>query len=411
MNSDDLEELKKENARLKSELALLKSNLKKESDKFYKLFDRSLAGIFRANLSGSVIDANLTFSRIFGYDSINDLLSDKSCQSHLQLVRDNEGNALDYSSVNEAIENKEVVIKDRQGNIKYGLLSCYVISDNDDFVIEGNLIDITRQKVVEQEVQQYNFILRNTHKMAKIAIFDYCYDSGKVVWSDEFEVVFGKVKPESFTFDWLIECVLEEDRAFVRSSYENSIQNKRRTTQIDYRILSDTGKVKYVQSVFINYFTFGAYSGTSGWIQDITEIKVAQDELVKNLGMMESILNTIPVSVFWKNKSLEYIGSNKNFLIDAGIVYPKDLIGKTDLDMPWKDEAEEVMMDDDKFVLETGESQLNFEGGLKKANGDLAWIKTSKVPLRSPHGDVIGVLGVYEDITEWKKTQNKLLEA
>jgi len=51
---------------------------------------------------------------------------------------------------------------------------------------------------------------------------------------------------------------------------------------------------------------------------------------------------------------------------------------------------------------------LNIEEPIRRANGEPAWLLTSKVPLTGPNGKVKGVLGIYADITELKNIQNSL---
>jgi PAS domain S-box-containing protein len=60
--------------------------------------------------------------------------------------------------------------------------------------------------------------------------------------------------------------------------------------------------------------------------------------------------------------------------------------------------------------METGVSKINYEEPQSKPDGSSSWLRTSKVPLRNKAGDVIGVLGTYEDITE-RKAQDDALRA
>ena len=60
--------------------------------------------------------------------------------------------------------------------------------------------------------------------------------------------------------------------------------------------------------------------------------------------------------------------------------------------------------------METGQPKLNFEETQIKPDGSHAWLRTSKVPLRDREGNIIGVLGTYEDITELKQAEESLRE-
>ena len=135
--------------------------------------------------------------------------------------------------------------------------------------------------------------------------------------------------------------------------------------------------------------------------------KQTETELNQSREMLQLVLDTIPVGVFWKSKNLSYLGCNRPFAQDAGLDTPKNIIGKNDFDLGWKEFAK-VYQDDDKLVMETGIPKLNFEEPLTRADGAKRWLKTSKVPLHDNHGKVIGILGTYEDITEHKLANETL---
>lgn len=80
----------------------------------------------------------------------------------------------------------------------------------------------------------------------------------------------------------------------------------------------------------------------------IREMKIRESQL-----LLKEILDTIPVRVFWKDRNSVYLGCNKPFAADAGLEKPEDLIGKTDFDMGWAEQAE-LYRRDDKEVIESG---------------------------------------------------------
>ncbi len=86
---------------------------------------------------------------------------------------------------------------------------------------------------------------------------------------------------------------------------------------------------------------------------DITKTKEAQEQLLQSKEFINNVLDTIPVRVFWKDRQLRYLGCNRQFAIDAGFSEPEQLIGKTDFEMGWRQQAE-LYRKDDKEVIETG---------------------------------------------------------
>jgi two-component system, cell cycle sensor histidine kinase and response regulator CckA len=143
-------------------------------------------------------------------------------------------------------------------------------------------------------------------------------------------------------------------------------------------------------------------------INDITEWKLAEDALRESQQIIEGIINAIPVRVFWKDKNLVYLGCNEAFARDAGFSDPKEVIGKDDYQMGWRDQAE-LYRRDDLQAIKSGVSRLFTEEPQTTPGGKSITLLTSKLPLRSSRGDINGVLGTYIDITEHKQaTEEKL---
>ena len=123
--------------------------------------------------------------------------------------------------------------------------------------------------------------------------------------------------------------------------------------------------------------------------------------------LLQSVIEHAPIRVFWKDRALRYLGGNSAFARDAGLRRPEDLRGKTDFEMGWKGQAE-LYRADDRAVMESGTARLNYEEPQTTPDGRMIWLSTSKVPLVDAHGQIIGVLGIYDDITEKKRIEAEL---
>ena len=138
-----------------------------------------------------------------------------------------------------------------------------------------------------------------------------------------------------------------------------------------------------------------------------TERKRTEEALRASQQIIEGIINAIPARVFWKDKNLVYLGCNAAFAHDAGFADPKDIIGKDDYQMGWRDRAE-LYRSDDRQVIESGCSKLLIEEPQTTPEGNALTILTSKMPLRDSKGEISGVLGTYLDITERKQAEMAL---
>ena len=141
--------------------------------------------------------------------------------------------------------------------------------------------------------------------------------------------------------------------------------------------------------------------------RDITERKRAEEALRASQQILEGILNAIPVRVFWKDKNLIYLGCNTIFARDAGFADPKDIIGKDDYQMGWRDQAEKYRADD-RQVIESGLSKLLMEETQTTPQGSTITLLSSKIPLRASTGEISGILGTYLDITKRKRAEEAL---
>jgi len=155
----------------------------------------------------------------------------------------------------------------------------------------------------------------------------------------------------------------------------------------------------------------GQYVGAIESIRDISERRIAQQNLSDKKVLLENILNNIPHYVFWKDRNSVFLGCNLNFARVAGVDGPEGIIGKTDFDLAWEKEEAEFYRQCDREVMESGEPLLNIEEPQLQADGKQAVLLTSKVPLRNSHGEVVGILGIYTDITDQKKLEQQLRQS
>jgi PAS domain S-box-containing protein len=144
--------------------------------------------------------------------------------------------------------------------------------------------------------------------------------------------------------------------------------------------------------------------------RDITERKRAEAEIRKQQKLTGLIIDTVPMRIFWKDRELRYLGCNTLFAQDAGLTRPDELIGKTDFDMGWKDQAE-IYRADDRLVMDSNTSKLSYDEPQTTPDGGEIWLRSSKVPLRNDANETIGLLGIYEDITGHKLAAQALEES
>lgn len=123
--------------------------------------------------------------------------------------------------------------------------------------------------------------------------------------------------------------------------------------------------------------------------------------------LLRNVLDTIPARVFWKDNDLRFVGCNIAFARDKGLASAAEIAGCDDRSFSPSPYSEKYRADD-RRVLATGEPLRDYEEQQTRPDGTERWLRTSKVPLRDEWGAVIGLLGVYEDVTEEKRSEEQI---
>ncbi len=142
-------------------------------------------------------------------------------------------------------------------------------------------------------------------------------------------------------------------------------------------------------------------------LSDITPEKKLGVHLEESNHFLQLVIENMPARIFWKSRDLIYLGCNTKFAQDAGFSCPLDLVGKTDYEMPWKNQAE-AYRTDDKKTIKLGISKIDYEEEGTAPDGSNVWLRTSKLPIRDNQNVINGMLGFYEDITEIRNEHDRI---
>lgn len=244
---------------------------------------------------------------------------------------------------------------------------------------------------------------------ANVGIWDWNPRTGEHNRTPELNLLYGTDQETIKTYcDWR-ERVHPDDIERFEAERDNAIA-KREPFDQEFRFFHSSGEVRWmsVRGRAV-YNREGEAVGVLGVNIDITERKREQIELFNSRQMLRSVLDNIPQRVFWKDINSVYLGCNEPFAVDCGYEDPSEVVGKNDYQTASAANAD-LYRSDDRKVMETGRAKLRFEEPQIKPDGTRAWVNTSKVPMYDNDGQVYGVLGTYEDITQRKRAEDRLKE-
>jgi PAS domain S-box-containing protein len=238
------------------------------------------------------------------------------------------------------------------------------------------------------------------------AIWDWELQTNKLFFSDRFYTMLG-YKPNDFeaNYEKWFSLMHPHDAGYIEVILKEYIQEQHSEFNIEYRMKAKDGLWRWIHArgKIVERDEKNNPLRLVGTHMDITDRKLVEEELRESQSLLQSVLDTIPVRVFWKDKNLRYLGCNQWFAKDSGLSSSKDIIGLTDFDLSRKEDAH-LYQADDILVMKSGSPKLNYEEPKTIHNGNRMWLRTSKIPFRDSNSNIIGVLGTYDDITESKQS-------
>jgi PAS domain S-box-containing protein len=203
-----------------------------------------------------------------------------------------------------------------------------------------NMRDVTERRkaaaALQESERRFSAILANVQLISLMldrdARITYCngYFQNLVGWPHD-EIV-GR--------NWFEHFVPPEARPAVGAVFADMLMDKPQAWHHENEVLTRAGERRRVRwSNVILRAQDGSVVGIASLGEDITEQRRSEEALRASHQIISGILDSIPVRVFWKDRSLVYLGCNAAFARDAGFSSPKDVIGKDDFQMGWREQA------------------------------------------------------------------------
>lgn len=232
----------------------------------------SIEGISRINKDGEYLYTNDAYNNICGYNS-NELTG-----KHWKMtVKDTE-----YDKMNKVykdmIENgkaeSDVIGVKKNGDLFYKHVTMIYL-DNKHFCF---MKDITKEYLQNKKIINLQNLLLDSEKLANFGSWTWNINTNELLWTDGLKTIYGFDKNEIVTFEEYMGKIHPDDREFITSTMQKSIENKSEYTLTHRLIINNTIKYFYARGKYIKENDQEFIIGCG---QDITENKKIEMDLIK----------------------------------------------------------------------------------------------------------------------------------
>ncbi|HEY5653979.1 MAG TPA: PAS domain S-box protein, partial [Pontiella sp.] len=298
----------------------------------------------------------------------------------------------------------EIRYRDASGHFRWLHVNSATHYNHEEGVVwDGFLQDISPQKQVENHLKEENRNFQNLFETV---------DDFLVVCDSEKNVIYTNKSVENLlglSSDQVLNMPLPELYIMEDRTKLEQILSQINKDQKSVNTLSMQGAEGITIPVEVRLFK-GLWKDRQAIFcvaHDITRRLRTENALKAAQERTQLIMDTIPLSIFWKNRDSVFQGANKVFIKECGREHLNDIVGKTSYDLFELEFAEQVVQQDHQIIL-NDQPLLNFMTTYRRNDGTQGWREVTKVPIHNDAEEVIGILGVWQDVTERQKSEEKL---
>ena len=263
-----------------------------------RFLDSDIIGVVIARSDGEMIEANDYYLKVIGY-SRNEFIHHEVNWREItpaDWIESDENSIRELRSKGFCTPyNKEYL---RRDGTRVAVLITNTLLPGPEEHIAGFILDITERLKSEEVVRESELRLNKTQEIAHLGSWELDILTGKLIWSDEVYRIFGLL-PQEFaaTHHAFMESVHPEDREALNNAYFDSVSKNKDNYEITHRIIrKNSGEIRYVHEKAKHIRdAAGAIIRSSGMVHDITEIKLASDNLKRSEELLRNTQNLAKV--------------------------------------------------------------------------------------------------------------------
>ncbi|HAD04168.1 MAG TPA: hypothetical protein DCF93_05855 [Desulfuromonas sp.] len=266
--------------------------------------------------------------------------------------------------------------------------------------------DISERKRVESALRHSEETYRSLVEKTPVAVF--VHIDGYLVYLNPAAVgLFGAASAAELEGQAIADYLDAADQPGFTVAVEGAQHDMAQTSRLKLRIRPSSGTVREVEATFLEV----EYSGCMARMAlclDVTERNHAERELRSQAEFMQTVLDTIPAPIFYKDAAGRYLGCNHAFAAFLGRGR-EEIVGR-DVYALAPPKLAAIYHEADAKLLRQGGTQV-YETEVEAASGERRAILFTKAVFQQKDGTVGGLVGTMLDISERKRVEDELTKS
>lgn len=236
--------------------------------------------------------------------------------------------------------------------------------------------------------------------------------SGDLFWSPESYRLFG-LHPDQTHLTYAIwrQAIHPDDRSEVDVAVQRAVDERTDLLDLEFRIVLPSGEVRWIKDRGKLVLDESGQPIRMIGIQiDITDQKRIAASLEYERILLRTVMDALPLALYVKDMDARKVLTNATDLEFLGESDLRRVLGKTDYEL-FPDSGGKTCYEEDIEVLRTGRPVIQRATEFTNQAGTRRQVLISKIPLRNRDQEIIGLVGITEDITELRRLEQKLWES
>jgi diguanylate cyclase (GGDEF)-like protein/PAS domain S-box-containing protein len=144
-----------------TELKVVQTELNKAEQRYRRIYENAVQGMFQVTLSGRILDVNPAYARLLGYSSPEEMIAEEQSATRFYDNLEDRQKMIDALKEHGALIDYELKLKRKDGATIWTLANFRLAEDDSGLpILEGILVDNTARKLMEEELRSSREIFR-----------------------------------------------------------------------------------------------------------------------------------------------------------------------------------------------------------------------------------------------------------